>query len=119
MGIARDNSDVLYVAGGGSNNIVMFDTGGNYLGELSHADLTGPQGVAFDGRGHLFATSLFQDDVVEFDANGSYSQTITQGQLHFPRSIAFVPVPEPSSGWMLAAAMIAAIGFGPHTRNRR
>jgi uncharacterized protein YjiK len=51
-------NDVLYVSGGASHNIVKFDTEGNFLGQLSHPDLTGPQGVAFVERGHLFSSSL-------------------------------------------------------------
>ncbi len=92
MGIARDTSDFLYVAGGGSNNIVKFDTSGNYLGSITHTDLTGPQGVAFDDRGHLFSSSFYQNQVVEFDFAGNYIQTITGGGLQIPRSIAFEPL---------------------------
>lgn len=91
MGIARDTSDIFYVSGGSSHDIVKFDTDGNDLGELTHPDLTGPQGVAFDDRGHLFSSSFYQDGVVEFDANGNYVQTITEGNLNVPRSIAFAP----------------------------
>ena len=90
MGIARDADNTIYVAGGGSNNIVKFDTGGGLLGEITHPDLTGPQGVAFDDRGHLFSSSFYQHQVVEFDGDGNYVQTITDGDLSIPRSVTFV-----------------------------
>ena len=98
MGIARDTAGVLYVAGGGSHNIVKFDTDGNLLGTLTHPDLTGPQGVAFDERGHMFSSSFFKNLVVEFDAAGNYVQTIDEGSLQVPRSIAFDPAPTTAVG---------------------
>jgi hypothetical protein len=97
MGLARRTNDVLYVAGGGSNNIVMFDTSGAFLGTLSHADLTGPQGIAFDDNGHFFSSSFYLNTVVEFDENNAYVRTITDGGLQVPRSIAFLPSDAPSS----------------------
>lgn len=79
MGIARDTDDVLYVASGISNSIVNFDTEGNYMGLLQYPDLTFPQGVVFDDKGHLFSISLNQNNIVEFDAAGIYVRTITEG----------------------------------------
>ena len=92
MGIARNTNDELYVAGGGSSNIVKFDTLGNVIGTITHSDLTGPQGIAFDDRGHFFSSSFFQNKIVEFDENDNYVQTITDGNLNVPRSIAFEPL---------------------------
>ena len=100
---------MLYVAGGTSHNIVMFDTDGGYLGELTHPDLTGPQGLAFDDQGHLFSSSFFQNNIVQFAADGSYLRTITEGALSVPRSIAFVPVPEPSTVALLAFGALMLI----------
>ena len=97
MGIARDDDDILYVAGGGSNNIVKFDTSGMFLGEIKHEDLSGPQGVAFDQNGHLFSSSYYKNQIVVFDANGDYVQTIAGGNLNVPRSIAFEQILEPTS----------------------
>jgi len=92
MGIARAANDCLYVAGGNSHNIVKFTTAGAYLGQLTHPDLTGPQGIAIDERGHLFSSSYFLDRLVEFDSGGAYVRTITAGALDTPRSLAFVPL---------------------------
>lgn len=91
MSIARDNNDVLYISGGSSNNIVAFDTTGTVIREITHPDLSAPQGIAFDERGHLFSSSFSKDLMVEFDADGNYVQTITAGDLDVPRSIAFLP----------------------------
>lgn len=90
MGIARDDQDNLYVAGGNSHDIIKFSSSGELLERITHPDLTGPQGVAFDDRGHMFSSSFYQDNVVEFDTELSYVQTITSGNLAIPRSIAFV-----------------------------
>jgi WD40 repeat protein len=89
MGIAIDGSDVLFVAGGASHNIVRFQTDGTYLGVITHPDLTGPQGVAFDDREHLWSSSFYQDKLVELLSDGTHVQTITAGGLDIPRSIAF------------------------------
>jgi hypothetical protein len=89
MSIARNSNDILYISGGGSNNIVKFDTMGNVLGTISHPDLPVPQGIAFDDRGHFFSSSFSQNKIVEFDNNDSYVKTITSGNLQVPRSIAF------------------------------
>ncbi|UCH66513.1 MAG: T9SS type A sorting domain-containing protein, partial [Ignavibacterium sp.] len=89
MSIARNINDVLYVSGGGSNNIIKFDTLGNVLGTIAHPDLPVPQGIAFDDRGHFFSSSFSQNNIVEFDENDNYVRTITAGNLQVPRSIAF------------------------------
>ncbi|MCH7516620.1 MAG: T9SS type A sorting domain-containing protein [Bacteroidetes bacterium] len=89
MSIARNTSDVLYISGGGSNNIVKFDTLGNMVGVITHPDLPAPQGIAFDNRGHFFSSSFSAHKIVEFDENDNYVQTITSGNLQVPRSIAF------------------------------
>lgn len=97
MGIARDTEDVLYVAGGGSNNIVKFDTSRTYLGEIVHEYLAGPQGVAFDKNGHLFSSSYYRNHIVEFDIEGKYLWTIADGGLQTPRSIAFQKIKNTTS----------------------
>lgn len=94
--------DTLYVAGGASNSIALYDNSGAYLGSLAHPDLTGPQGVAFDDRGHLYASSYYKNQIVEFDPAGSYVQTITGGALDIPRSLAFRSGPSTISAPMLA-----------------
>ena len=110
MGIARDESGVLHVAGGASDNILRFATDGTTLGEISHPDLTGPQGVAFDERGHMFSSSFYQDNVVEFDAQGNYVRTITDGALRIPRSIAFENLRTPALGSSYCAAQANSSG---------
>ena len=72
--------------------IPRVDTDGNHLRSITHPDLTGPQGVAFDDRGHLFSASFYQDQIVEFDPGGNYVRTITDGGLDIPRSMSFIPV---------------------------
>lgn len=92
MGVAqKEGTDVLYVSGGSSHNVVKFTTDGTFLGELTHPDLTGPQGVVFDDRGHLFSSSFYQDRIVEFDENDQHVQTLLTGGLDIPRSLAFHP----------------------------
>ena len=44
-------------------SIAKFDTNGIYMGSLVHPDLTGPQGIAFDDRGHLFSSSFYQNQI--------------------------------------------------------
>ena len=48
---------------------------------ISNPDLTGPQGVAFDDRGHLFSSSFYLDQIVEFDTTWDYIYTIAGGNL--------------------------------------
>ena len=59
MGIARDENDVLHVAGGSSNNIVRFATDGTFLGQITHPDLTTPQGVCLR-RARALVLALLQ-----------------------------------------------------------
>ena len=47
MSIAIDTNEVLWVSGGSSHNLSKFATDGSYLGEVTHPDLTGPQGGRF------------------------------------------------------------------------
>lgn len=71
--------------------LVRFDTSGTLLGTMDHPDLPLPQGIAFDDRGRMFATSFSAHQIVEFDAEGNYVRTITDGGLQTPRCIAFDP----------------------------
>ncbi len=88
MSITRNTNDVLHVSGGGSNNIVKFDTLGNMLGVITNPDLPAPQGIAFDDKGHFLSSSSSVHKIVEFDENDNYVQTISAGNLQVPRSIA-------------------------------
>ncbi len=85
--------ELLFVSGGLSDNICVFTTGGTFLAQLVHPDLPQPQGLAFDERGHLFATSFSLDTLVEFDDGLNWVRTITAGGLDTPRSLAFARRP--------------------------
>lgn len=86
-------NEVLYISAGNSNNICLFDTAGNFLGQITHPHLPVPQGLAFDDRGHLFASSFSFNTLVEFDASGAWVRTILAGGLDAPRSLAFARLP--------------------------
>ena len=106
----------------GRHNICRFDTSGNYLGQFSHPDLTGPQGIAFDERGHLFSSSFYQHKLVEFDASLNYVQTVTAGALQVPRSVAFASgvTATPATGPLVIGALaLAILGLGVRTLRKR
>ena len=84
---------LLYVSDRGSGRVVVLDRDGTVQAELSHRDLAGPQGLAFDDRRHLFVSCCFRDWIVEFDSSGRYVRTIAGGQLSFPGGIAFSSMP--------------------------
>ena len=114
---------MLYVSGGSSDNIVKFSTDGSLLGQVTHADLPAPQGIAFDERGHFFSSSFSQDTIVEFDENDAYVQTIAGDELSVPRIIAFKPFTleaAPSvSEWGIATMAILLLTAGTLAINCR
>ena len=101
-GIARDENDLLYVAGSGSHNIFSFQSDGTFVAEIEHTDLVGPHGLAFDEDGNLFAASLLDDSIVQFDAAGNWMQTLSDPGMHFPRDLALAPPCPPAVSYCTA-----------------
>jgi sugar lactone lactonase YvrE len=90
MGMAVYGSE-LFVAGGSSHNIVVFDLAGAALRELRHADINGPQGVAFTADGVLITSSFYSHKISWFERNGTHLRTVTPPSSNVPRSLAFLP----------------------------
>ena len=98
--------DILYVSMG-DNTIVSFDTTGNNgltiaatKAVFANTNLNGPQGLAFDSSGNLYAANTFDGTsgtISKFNAAGAYVSNITSN-LNRPHSLAF-----DSSGNLYAA----------------
>lgn len=90
MGIAIWNGEV-FVAGGGSSNIVVFDQGGKALRQIRHRDLSGPQGIAFTRDGVLAVSNYYNHTICWFKPDGTHLRTVRPLSSSVPRSLAFLP----------------------------
>ena len=89
--------DILYVSMG-DGTIVTFDTTGNNGSTIAatkavfaNTNLNGPQGLAFDSSGNLYAANTFDGTsgtISKFNAAGAYVSNITSN-LNRPHSLAF------------------------------
>jgi len=96
--LAFDSSGNLYATGGGGS---FFKLSRDGTGTTFSSTLAEPAGLAFDGRGTLFAADTVAGAIYEFASDGT-GITFATG-LSSPTALAFQPaVPEPSWTALLA-----------------
>ncbi len=87
LAISNDGS-LLYVSSFNNDSVFVFDLDGNYLRDFGHADLNGPNCVAFDSTGNFYISSALNANVLKFDANEQHIVTFTSLGAISPMSIA-------------------------------
>ena len=111
----------LYV-GSGDTRVLRFSLDGTPYGlggDISDATFINDSrlnlafSVTFDQNGALYVASSRTSEVLRYSAEGTFVDTFISagaGDLNYPTYMVFVPVPEPSTVWMLllGAASIAA-----------
>jgi DNA-binding beta-propeller fold protein YncE len=91
MGIAVWD-DRLFVTGGASDSVVVFDLEGGFLRSLPTAPISGPQGIAFDERGELVTASFYTGRVARFSREGELVDEFEPVEIRVARSVAFEPL---------------------------
>jgi hypothetical protein len=95
MGIAV-YEDGVYVTGGASHTVTVFDREGAFLREIhgsgSELILNGPQGIAFDGDGNFAVSSYYTGRVGLFSLDGELLRTFDDSGVRTARSVAFLPL---------------------------
>ena len=91
---------LLYVTGGASNTVAIFDLDGDFQRNLStNPPVSGPQGIAFHPDGDFVTTSFFTGAVVAFDRSGGIADVFDEAAILTGRSVVFEPlavrVPQP------------------------
>lgn len=96
MGIAILDQE-LYVTGGGSHSIVVFDLEGTYLrkiqGSSSEPVINGPQGIAFDSRGDFAVSSFYTGKTGLYSPEGALRHELAPSGVQLARSVAFLGEP--------------------------
>ncbi|MCZ6796018.1 MAG: hypothetical protein O7J95_20610 [Planctomycetota bacterium] len=82
----------LYVTGGSSDNVVIFDLEGNTVGQITDPEIDGPQGIAFDERGRFSVSSFYSGRIALFQTDGRRLQVFEENGVRVARSIAYLPV---------------------------
>ena len=84
--------DEIFVTGGGSNTVNVFDLEGNLQRTLTDELIDGPQGVAFDDQGRFSVSSFFTGKVAVYDRQGSRLAVFQEAGLSVARSVAYLPL---------------------------
>jgi len=96
MGVAIQQAEV-YVTGGASHSVVVFDLEGNYRrrvqGAFDDPVLSGAQGIAFDATGRYVVTSFYKGNAGFFGTDGAPLFLFEDSGMSVARSIAFLPSP--------------------------
>jgi sugar lactone lactonase YvrE len=115
-GIAIGPANSVYVASG--NSILSFNAAGSFQSSIS-SNLSGPQGIAFDSLGNLYAANFFSNSISKYDPSGVFVTSWSVGTAR-PSFVAFQPAAVPEPGSMgLAGTGIAAAGAGLWRRWRK
>ncbi len=89
MGTAIHGGE-LFVCGGSSHNVAVFDLQGNPRRSFQHADMSGPQGMAFDEDGQLLVTNYFNHMVNAFRSDGTWLWSTRPPSANTPRGFALL-----------------------------
>jgi hypothetical protein len=112
--IAVDALNHLFVAqrfGTSTQGVGVYDATTGASISAAFIPVQDPWGIAVDGSNHVFVSSNSLGTIGEYDATtGATINANYVTGLHFPTSVAFIPVPEPSSLLLVAAA--AGVGAG-------
>ena len=112
----------VYVTSPGSNAVVELGPNLNFITNFGQANLSSPQGLAFNSAGDLYVASNTGSvgnggSVTEFDPNHNVIATST-GYLGVS-GVAIFPTPEPASWVMASIGMCALAAVALARRNRR
>jgi len=100
MGIALNPSGAggdpeLYVTGGASHSIVVFNLEGEYLRKIQGSSqdpvINGPQGIAFDESGNFSVSSFYEGSMALYSSDGTLLHVFADSGVRTARSIAFFP----------------------------
>lgn len=101
-GVAVDSKGFVYVLTLGTNNLMVFDSNGNYIKSLAQGMLITPHGLRIDKEDNIWITDLDQHIILKLDVNGhllmvlgqrnttgEYSKELSIGLFNKPADIAF------------------------------
>ncbi len=84
-----------------------------FNGNVGFDSVSSPYGLTADTSGNFYVSSFNGNTISEFSSTGLLINSTFVSGLNFPEGIAFSPIPEPSSGALLAlgAGVLGAIRF--------
>ena len=99
MHVAVDSEGYIYVSTEENNQIIKFDSSGDYLlkwGSQGYGDdqFNGPQGLTADSEGNVYVCDQWNHRVLKFDSSGNFlskfgvSQGWGEGQFSDPKDVA-------------------------------
>ena len=78
-GVSIDSSGNIYVVGAATNQILKFDSSGNYLSQFGSDHLDSPFGIVIDSNNNTYITNMNTHAMNEFDSSGNYLATFGNG----------------------------------------
>ena len=98
MNVAIDSSGYIYVTSQENNNIIKFDSDGNYVTKwgsmgTGNSEFNSPEGVAVDSEGNVYVCDSMNHRISIFDSEGTFiatwgSEGSGNGQFSNPMDIA-------------------------------
>jgi DNA-binding beta-propeller fold protein YncE len=82
----------LFVTGGSSHSVNVFDLDGNYLRVIRDELIDGPQGIAFDDQGRFSVSSFYTGKVALYQTDGQRVEVFEEAGISIARSVAYFPV---------------------------
>ena len=84
--------DEIFVTGGSSHNVAVFDLEGQFLRNIVDPEIDGPQGVAFDEYGNFAVSSFYTGRIAYFTRQGERLKVFEEAQIQIARSLAYFPL---------------------------
>ncbi len=91
MGVAIWDGRV-FVTGGGSDAVAVFDLAGEHIERLSTEPISGPQGIAFNQHAEFVTSSYYTGIVGRFSRRGALVGEFESVEIRTARSVAFEPL---------------------------
>jgi DNA-binding beta-propeller fold protein YncE len=82
----------LFVTGGSSHTVAVFDLAGTFRRNIVDELIDGPQGIAFDERGEFVVGSFYTGKVARFTRAGERLDVFDEAGVRVARSIALQPL---------------------------
>ena len=76
-----DSKDRLYVTDEGLNAVIVYDSSGNYCGDIgqNEGQFNGTSGIAIDSKGHLFIVDQYNHRIQKFTNEGEFLNSFLNG----------------------------------------